>query len=200
MLVLCINTGTIESNLCIVQDGQILARASWSEMHREAEILMPSLKRMLQNAKVQMSDLEGVFVVCGPGSFSAIRIGVVTANTLALNLDIKLFSINTFELMSYMYEGYDYIALNGGGTTLLVQDGKDISSIKVEDFNRNEGVVATDLTEKQLDILDHKFVLLEKSLNFDQVCVRMSSEDGFAKFRVNDLPLLPHYIKKPSIS
>lgn len=200
MLVLCINTGTLETNLCLVKDGEVIGESSWGDFAKEAEMLIPSLNKMLADAGVELADLEGIFVVSGPGSFSAIRVGVVTANTFAQNLGIPLYAVTTFEIMSMMYEGYDYITLNGGGTTLLVQAGESITSVKAEDFNESDGKLAADLTERQLALLGDNFSFVKKSLNFSEVCAKISGESRFEEYEITDLPLLPYYVKKPSIS
>lgn len=200
MLVLCINTGTIETNLCLVKDSKVLAQESWGDFAREAEMLIPSLNKMIDDARVKVSDLEGVFVISGPGSFSAIRVGVVTANTFSTNLGIPLFTINTFELMELMYKGYDQIALNGGGSTLIVKKDGEIETVRASEFKSDGLKIAADLTEKQLDLLDDEYEILKKSLNFEQVCARISSEEGFKEYELKELPLIPYYVKKPSIS
>lgn len=47
--------------------------------------------------KKRLSELKGICVVCGPGSFSAVRGGVLAANVMARILRIPLFSLDRSE-------------------------------------------------------------------------------------------------------
>ncbi len=78
------------------------------------------------------TDLEFVAVAKGPGSFTSTRIGVVTARTIAQQLDIPLFAISSLEAIA-QGEKRDkaiavqipaqtnllYTAIYSGGTALL---------------------------------------------------------------------------------
>jgi tRNA threonylcarbamoyl adenosine modification protein YeaZ len=49
------------------------------------------------------SDLAYLAVACGPGSFTGTRIGVVTARTLAQQLDLPVFAISTLKAMAWTH-------------------------------------------------------------------------------------------------
>jgi tRNA A37 threonylcarbamoyladenosine modification protein TsaB len=49
----------------------------------------------LDKMRVQPKALSGVVVVSGPGSFSSIRMGVLTANLFSRLLDIPLYAVET---------------------------------------------------------------------------------------------------------
>ncbi|BAQ61301.1 TsaB protein [Geminocystis sp. NIES-3708] len=48
-------------------------------------------------------DLEFIAIAKGPGSFTSTRIGVVTAKTLAQQLNIPIFGISTLESLAWYY-------------------------------------------------------------------------------------------------
>ncbi len=50
-------------------------------------------------------DLSFIAVAKGPGSFTGTRMGVVTARTLAQQLDIPLFAISTLAAIAWSYKG-----------------------------------------------------------------------------------------------
>ncbi|MGB5960862.1 MAG: tRNA (adenosine(37)-N6)-threonylcarbamoyltransferase complex dimerization subunit type 1 TsaB [Coleofasciculaceae cyanobacterium] len=49
------------------------------------------------------SDLSFIAVAKGPGSFTSTRIGIVTARTMAQQLDIPLFAISSFAAVAWSY-------------------------------------------------------------------------------------------------
>ena len=54
------------------------------------------------------TNLAFIAVAKGPGSFTGTRIGVVTARTLAQQLDIPLFAISTLAAVAWSYQGEAY--------------------------------------------------------------------------------------------
>ena len=58
--------------------------------YQPAQQLLPAISGMLNEADQSISDLKGLGVVSGPGGFTALRIGVVTANTLAYALKVPV--------------------------------------------------------------------------------------------------------------
>ena len=61
----------------------VLAEQAPASGTRHAELLTPAIRAVLADAQVTMADLDAVVVGLGPGPFTGLRIGVVTAATLA---------------------------------------------------------------------------------------------------------------------
>ena len=61
--------------------------------------LLNTLK--LKNWKKELADVKGIGVVSGPGGFTALRIGIVTANVLAYALNIPVVGLNQNEFNSH---------------------------------------------------------------------------------------------------
>lgn len=62
---------------------------------------MPHIAKLLDMAQVAKSDLKGVAVSIGPGSFTGLRIGLSTAKTLAYALQIPVVGVPTLAAMAY---------------------------------------------------------------------------------------------------
>jgi len=58
--------------------------------HNQAEKLLPTLETFLKARKVKLSDLKKIVVASRGGSFTSLRIGVITANALAYALKIPV--------------------------------------------------------------------------------------------------------------
>lgn len=53
-------------------------RTTW----HSSELLLPLVQKLLTAHKYQLSDIERIIVVRGPGPFTAVRTGIIVANTL----------------------------------------------------------------------------------------------------------------------
>jgi tRNA threonylcarbamoyladenosine biosynthesis protein TsaB len=62
--------------------------------------LMPTIDLLLREAGIAPRDLGGIAVSHGPGSFTGVRIGLVTARTLALELGVPLFTFSTLQALA----------------------------------------------------------------------------------------------------
>jgi len=62
--------------------------------------LMPALVELLQSAAIEFTDLAAIAVTTGPGSFTGLRLGLATARTLALELNLPLVGVHTLEVVA----------------------------------------------------------------------------------------------------
>lgn len=71
-----------------------LVRRKISAPRRQSEKLLPAIDRLLASRKFVLRDLRQIAVVNQGDSFTALRIGVLTANALAYALSIPVTSVN----------------------------------------------------------------------------------------------------------
>jgi tRNA threonylcarbamoyl adenosine modification protein YeaZ len=64
-------------------DGEVLAERAVPSGNRHAELLTPAIQGVLADAGRTMADLDAVVTGLGPGPFTGLRVGIVTALTLA---------------------------------------------------------------------------------------------------------------------
>lgn len=55
--------------------------------YKQSELLLKTISELLKKNKNKLNDVKGIIVVQGPGYFSALRIGITTANSLAYSLN-----------------------------------------------------------------------------------------------------------------
>lgn len=79
----------------INKSGQILVMKKISAEHQQSEKLLASLESILKQAKINLKKITGLIVVTGPGSFTALRIGLATANILAWSLQIPIIGLKS---------------------------------------------------------------------------------------------------------
>lgn len=71
--------------------------ASGNERQESVTLLLPAVDEMLSETGWKKSDLDLIIVGIGPGSFTGIRIGVVTARTLAQALNLPLAGVSLLD-------------------------------------------------------------------------------------------------------
>ncbi len=76
----------------------------------QAELLFPTLDRLMKSRRLKRSDLAAVAVDEGPGSFTGVRIGVSAGRALAQALRIPLFGVSSLEAMAWAADLPDYDA------------------------------------------------------------------------------------------
>ena len=95
MLILAFDTATDVATSGLVWDGEVLGELS----SRPATVL-EDVDALLRRGGVRDSQLEGLVVGTGPGSFTGLRMGLATARTLAFSLDIGLAGVSTLDALA----------------------------------------------------------------------------------------------------
>lgn len=99
--ILNIETTSKNCSVALAKDGEILAFREMAELgYSHAEKLHVFISEALQEAGLQLSDLDAVAVSQGPGSYTGLRIGVSAAKGFCLALDIPLIAIDTMEVLA----------------------------------------------------------------------------------------------------
>lgn len=94
---LLINTAVKNKLIINLTDNKsVIDKIEKKITYHGSEKLLMYIDVLIKKQKVKLSNIKGIAVVTGPGSFTAIRIGVVVANTLAWSLGIPVigFRIN----------------------------------------------------------------------------------------------------------
>lgn len=115
MSILLLDTSTDHAvlALCSAADARSVQSSLVFEGRRTlSRKLLSRIDALLRSEGAGLKDLTGVAVGLGPGSFTGLRVGVTTAKTLAMALDIPLYGVETFH--AYAAAGDDR------GATLVV--------------------------------------------------------------------------------
>ena len=80
-------------------DG-VLAEGVGDRPMRHGELLAPLLERLLAQAGVERTDLTGVAVGTGPGPFTGLRVGLVTARTLGAVLGVPVAGVCSLDVIA----------------------------------------------------------------------------------------------------
>lgn len=97
-MILFINTSKTDLiQLKLIQDGQIVGQLESHDEYKQSELLLSMIDKLFKNSRYTIHDTGYLAVVSGPGAFSALRLGVTTANALAWSLKIPIIEVESEE-------------------------------------------------------------------------------------------------------
>lgn len=67
---------------------------------KHTHVLLPMINNLLQQAKLQPKDLDGILVSIGPGAFTGLRVGASVALGLAYGTGAKLCPVSSLALLA----------------------------------------------------------------------------------------------------
>ncbi len=100
MVLLAIDTSTSLIGAAVHDGSRVLGEVTHQDARRHAELLAPSVQRCLDEAGLAPRDLTGVVVGVGPGPFTGLRVGVVTALVLGQVLDVPVHGICSLDALA----------------------------------------------------------------------------------------------------
>ena len=103
MSILSIDTSSQVSSVAVLSAERVAAEICMQGALTHSETLMPHIETALRMARVEKSELEGIAVSIGPGSFTGLRIGLASAKMMAYALHIPLIAVPTLEALVHHY-------------------------------------------------------------------------------------------------
>jgi tRNA threonylcarbamoyl adenosine modification protein YeaZ len=107
VLVLAFDTSSPAVTVAVVDgDREILAERQTVEANRHGELLAPMISAALDEAQVDPSELAVIGVGLGPGPFTGLRVGIMTAKAMSDALGIPAFGECSLDLIADQH-GFD---------------------------------------------------------------------------------------------
>ena len=97
---LFIDTSSFFMNLAIIENNKMLFSFSKEVKNDMASSIVSEIDIAFQKVPFTIKDLDKIFVVCGPGSFTGIRVGVTAAKIIAWSINIPVVPLSSLELMA----------------------------------------------------------------------------------------------------
>ncbi|HHW22714.1 MAG TPA: tRNA (adenosine(37)-N6)-threonylcarbamoyltransferase complex dimerization subunit type 1 TsaB [Clostridiaceae bacterium] len=101
MLTLAVDTSGLTASCAVVEDRKVVAELSTQYGKTHSQKIMPMLKTILSALDRSFSDVDLFAASTGPGSFTGLRIGVVTIKGLAYSLKKPVCGIPTLDSLAY---------------------------------------------------------------------------------------------------
>lgn len=95
--ILTIDTSSTNCAVALLRGDVLLERVSEAQ-RQSAQRVLPMISELLLDAQIQISDIDLIAVVAGPGSFTGVRIGVAVAQGLSLSAAIPAVPLSSLAL------------------------------------------------------------------------------------------------------
>jgi tRNA threonylcarbamoyladenosine biosynthesis protein TsaB len=115
-VLLAFDTASPAVTVAVADGERVLATTTAVDARRHAELLAPAIVAVLAEAGVDRRELTAIAVGVGPGPFTGLRVGLVTARTLGAVLAVPVLGVCT----------HDHLALASGlsGRFRVVTDAR----------------------------------------------------------------------------
>jgi tRNA threonylcarbamoyladenosine biosynthesis protein TsaB len=101
-LVLALDTSTVV-NVGLARGERVLATATVADQMAHVEQLMPLVSECVDTAGIRMAELDQLIVGLGPGPFTGLRVGVVTAHVLSYALSLPLHGVCSLDVLAAQF-------------------------------------------------------------------------------------------------
>lgn len=166
MISFFISTATKRLLLSIIKDNELIYSYNEYNDNTLSERIMPVIDEAFNKTNITANDIDKIYVVNGPGSFTGIRVGITIAKTIAWALNKEIYTISSLELLSSTKVNTKYI---------------------VPLIDARRGFVFTALYDNELNlIIDESHILLDDFKNIiSNYEVTYISEDDFSFDTIN---------------
>jgi tRNA threonylcarbamoyladenosine biosynthesis protein TsaB len=112
-VLLAFDTATPHVTVALHDGDRVVAEYASAEAMRHGEMLAPGIAEVLATAGATSRDVTAVAVGVGPGPFTGLRVGLVTARTMAFALGIPVYGVCTLDVLAAeaMDAGHDEFSI-----------------------------------------------------------------------------------------
>lgn len=101
MLLLAIDTSTTAITAALHDGAAVLAQSSTLDARAHTEHLAPGIRSVLADAGREPGELTDVVCGIGPGPFTGLRVGIVTARTVGFSLGIPVRGLTSHDAVAH---------------------------------------------------------------------------------------------------
>ena len=101
MIFLALETATARQSVAIFRDQELLGHLECDSSRSLTPQIIPIIHRLLDGVLLKVTDLEGLAISIGPGTFTGLRVGLATMTAFRLALGIPLVGVSTLEGLAW---------------------------------------------------------------------------------------------------
>ena len=101
MLTLAVDTSTITASCAVAENGRILSELNIQYGKTHSQKIIPMIKTVLKMIEKDFTDIDLYAASTGPGSFTGLRIGVVTVKAMAYAHNKPVCAVPTLDALAF---------------------------------------------------------------------------------------------------
>jgi tRNA threonylcarbamoyladenosine biosynthesis protein TsaB len=101
-VLLALDTATPAVTVAVADGDRVLAARTTVDARRHGELLAPAVEAVLRDAGTGRTAVDRVAVGVGPGPFTGLRVGLVTARMLGAVLGVPVVGVCTLDVLALM--------------------------------------------------------------------------------------------------
>jgi tRNA threonylcarbamoyl adenosine modification protein YeaZ len=98
---LALDTATPAVTVALHDGTSVVASSSQVDARRHGELLLPAVDRVLAEADTRLDAVTAFVVGVGPGPYTGLRVGLMTADTFGLALGVPVYGLCTLDGLAY---------------------------------------------------------------------------------------------------
>jgi tRNA threonylcarbamoyladenosine biosynthesis protein TsaB len=121
-VLLAFDTATPLVTVALHDGDDVVVEHTSEQRMKHGEQLAPLIERAMKGAGIVRQDLTALAVGVGPGPFTGLRVGLVTARTLGFVLDIPVYGVCSLDVLAL--EAVDTGTVPGDGDFVVATDAR----------------------------------------------------------------------------
>ncbi|MFY1677194.1 MULTISPECIES: tRNA (adenosine(37)-N6)-threonylcarbamoyltransferase complex dimerization subunit type 1 TsaB [unclassified Streptomyces] len=97
MLLLALDTATPAVSVALHDGADVVASSSQVDARRHGELLLPAIDRLLAETGLTLDSVTDIVAGVGPGPYTGLRVGLMTAETFGLALGVPVHGLCTLD-------------------------------------------------------------------------------------------------------
>lgn len=190
MISLFLDTSSKKLVVILVKDNEVLSKKELESINDHASHLVPFIDEVLKENNMTTKDINKIYVVNGPGSFTGTRIGVTVGKTLAYSNNIKVVPVSSLKQYIFSKTGYDYYIsiINDKNNRIYygIYD-KDYNDIVIDKYSTKE------VYDKDISKLSGNTIVIDEN-NSDLDILKLI--EYYKDKEIDSHYLKPNYLKK----
>lgn len=135
-MLLAFDTATPRVTVALTEEDRVLASYDVEQGLAHGELLAPAIERVLADADAIPSDVTAVAVGVGPGPYTGLRVGLVTARTMGWALGVPVYGVCSLDVIAAEVRASDFVVATDARR-------KEVYLARYADGRRVEGPVVT---------------------------------------------------------
>ena len=183
--------------VALLSGGKLIDSIIEENDNHLSEKFLPMIERIIAKNQLQIDNIDAIYVINGPGSFTGVRVGLTTAKVMAWGLKKRIIPISELALLATTLTNKKYIVPYIDARRNAVYAGiydKNLNSVMADAY-----ISIDDLMKKIDHIEDVEFVsyynniehTIEPNIDIEKIVQKHYNDEG-----INPHQVVPNYLKR----